>query len=541
LQPVIKSTYVKQIDKLILKSFIGPFMATFFIALFVLTLQVLWVYIDELIGRGLGIATLSEMIFYLSVSLVPQALPIAVLISSVMVFGNLAEHYELSAFKSAGVSLFRIMMPGLLFVFGIAVFSFFSSNDFIPRARLQFVTRMYDIRQKKATLSLEEQTFNDDFKGFSIFIGSKDPDGITISDVLIYDQSNRSKYSMIAAEVGKMYNVNDGQYFVLKLFNGTRYEEAGEYKSKNKQYTRTGFKEYTKIFDLSEFDLNESNHSIFKTNEKMLNITQLYHAIDSINTAYDQQPYAYKKISVGKYYFEKKNDTTYYNIKQKKNEKDKILSHKDKKSKDKKTIQKENKKTSAKIKRKRKPKQGPNFPKHIVECPIDSYDFYLETFEISKQSGIISRAKSSVRSLKNKASNLEVQLTRIKKKKTKHIMVFYDKFSLALICLIFLFIGAPMGAIVKKGGFGFPILIAIFVFVAYMMLNIFYQKRAELDFLSPHLAAWLPSIYLSIAGIILTILALNDVSTSTIASRVKIIGPLLNIVKQKYERYTKTK
>ncbi len=534
---------MKQIDKLILKSFIGPFMATFFIALFVLTLQVLWVYIDELIGRGLGITTLSEMIFYLSVSLVPQALPIAVLISSVMVFGNLAEHYELSAFKSAGVSLFRIMMPGLLFVFGIALFSFFSSNDFIPRARLQFVTRMYDIRQKKATLSLEAQTFNDDFKGYSIFIGSKDPDGITISDVLIYDQSNRSKYSMIAAEVGKMYNVNDGQYFVLKLFNGTRYEEGGEYKSKNKQYTRTGFKEYTKIFDLSEFDLNESNHSIFKTNEKMLNVTQLYHAIDSINTAYEKQPYAYKKISVGKYYFEKQKDTTYYNIKQKKIEKDKILNLKSKnsKSKKKKTLQNLKKKNSAKIKRKRKPKQGPNFPQHIVECPIDSYDFYLETFEISKQSGIISRAKSNVRSLKNKASNLEVQLTRIRKKKTKHIMVFYDKFSLALICLIFLFIGAPMGAIVKKGGFGFPILIAIFVFVAYMMLNIFYQKRAELEFLSPHLAAWLPSIYLSIAGIILTFLALNDVSASTITSKFKFIETLTNFIKQKYERYNKSK
>ena len=244
---------MKQIDRLVLKSFIGPFLATFFIALFVLTLQVLWVYIDELIGRGLGIWTLSEMIFYLAISLIPQALPIAVLISSVMVYGNLAENYELTAFKSAGVNLFRTMMPGLLFVFGISIFSFFSSNNFIPLAQLRFYARMHDIRRKKATLSLEAQTFNDDFKGYSIYIGEKKPDGKTISDILIYDQNNRSKYSMIAAEKGKMYSINHGQYFVLKLYNGNRYEELGNYNSKERQYARTSFKEYTKIFDLSEF------------------------------------------------------------------------------------------------------------------------------------------------------------------------------------------------------------------------------------------------------------------------------------------------
>ncbi len=186
----------------------------------------IWVYIDDIIGKGAGLLILMEILVYLSMSLIPMALPIAILISSVMVMGNLAERYELSSFKSAGVPLLRIMAPLMVVAGIVAAFSFYCSNYLIPVANLKFKSRLYDIRRQKPTLSLEQGVFNYDFKNYVIHIGDKGEDNKTISDVIIYDHQpiNKDRPTLITAKTGEMYTTPDEKFFVMNLFNGTQYQ-----------------------------------------------------------------------------------------------------------------------------------------------------------------------------------------------------------------------------------------------------------------------------------------------------------------------------
>ncbi len=217
---------MKKIDFLLVKSFIPPFIVTFFIALFVLIMQTLWLYIDQIMGKGADFLTLVEMIFYLSVSLIPMALPLATLISSIMVLGNLAEHYELVTLKSAGVPLLRVMRPLMFMTMGVSVFSFICSNNFIPVSNLKFKSRLHDIKQQKPTFSIEEKVFNDDFNDFVIRVGEKKADGKGIKDILIYDQkkTKEGKISQTFAKEGEMYTTDDRRFFIMNKYNGTQYE-----------------------------------------------------------------------------------------------------------------------------------------------------------------------------------------------------------------------------------------------------------------------------------------------------------------------------
>ena len=218
---------MKQLDKLLLRSFVGPFIVTFGIALFVLLMQILWLYLDDIAGKGLSFFLIMELLAYKCVGLVPLALPLALLISSVMVLGNLAEHYELSSFKSAGVSLLRVMRPLIVIGMLCAGISYACSDYVIPAANLQFGSRMYDIQQKKPTLNMEPGVFNEDFSQFTIRLGGRDDNGRDIDDVLIYDQTkaNLGELSEIMADNGEMFAADDGKFFVMRLYDGHQYVE----------------------------------------------------------------------------------------------------------------------------------------------------------------------------------------------------------------------------------------------------------------------------------------------------------------------------
>ena len=279
---------VKKIDRLVVTSFIAPFIATFFIALFVLIMQFLWTYIDDILGKGANLWILIELLSYLSMSLVPTALPVAVLISSVMVMGNMAENYELATLKSAGVPLLRVMFPLILITSVIAVFSFFCSNNIIPIANLKFKSRLYDIKRQKPTLNLEEGVFNDDFKNMVIHIGKKEDDNRTIHEVIIYDHNpyNNKKVCVITAKKGEMYTSTDQRFFIMNLFDGIQYQETkanNTQKEKSYPFVRTSFKKWNKIFDLSEFDIKETNTELFESHQTMLSAAQLKVAIDSLD------------------------------------------------------------------------------------------------------------------------------------------------------------------------------------------------------------------------------------------------------------------
>ena len=244
---------------------------------------------DEFIGKNLGLFVVTELIFWLSISLFPMALAIGVLLASVLVFGNMGEKYELSSLKSAGISLFRIMGALIVMVTLISSFSYFCSDYLNPKAKLQFHSRMWDIRRQKPTLSIDERIFNNDFFGFSIWIDRKLANEKDIEGVLVYNQNeNSSNIDVISAERGRMYTDDQGQYFLMNLNSGVKYTE--EYKqSKSGKLTypfvRTEFKSWKKAFDLNEFQLESTDQELFKTHQYMRTTRELFADIDSFQTA----------------------------------------------------------------------------------------------------------------------------------------------------------------------------------------------------------------------------------------------------------------
>jgi lipopolysaccharide export system permease protein len=535
---------MKILDRLLVTSFVPPFIVTFMIAMFVLVMQVLWLYIDDIAGKGLGLFLILELMGYKSLSLVPMALPLAILISSVMVLGNMGERYELSSFKSAGVSLLRIMIPIMYFGVATTLFSFFCSNNLIPVANLKFGSRMYDIQKQKPALRLEAGIFNDDFDGYAIHIGSKEGDGRRIKDVLIYDHSNANKgeLSQIVAESGEMYATEDGSYFMMNLKEGHQYAEGESKRSgKNRTYpfVRTNFKSWFKVFDLSEFNLNRTNEDLFKSNRSMMTSGQLQEAIDSLGIKVDRRE---KGISnqVSSYFFFMELDSTYMGEEEQQEleqqrrlveqqlESQNIEKEEDEEKADTETAEKAEEKAEAEMPQKTPQqvlvKQGKNVKegrqevrryegtpmKQEIEEPIESYETILALFPKHEQGRLVNKAKSFIRSIQAHSESAVRSIDRLKESEVKHIYELHTKYSMALVCFIFLFIGAPMGAIVRKGGFGYPILISIIFFMVFIVLTIFCRKVAESFILPAAMAAWVPCAVLFPIGLFLTRMAMND-------------------------------
>jgi len=457
---------VKKIDRLLLTSFIGPMVVTFFIALFVLIMQTLWVYIDDIIGKGAGFGMIVEFIFYRSISLFPMALPIAILISSVMVMGNLAERYELASMKSAGVPLLRIMMPLLMASASIGVFSWVCSAYLIPVANLKFKSRLYDMRKQKPTLNLEEGVFNDDFEGYRIRIGEKGADSRAIKNVFIANHatSSRNDLNEIIAKDGEMYMTENERYMIMELNKGQQFQEGNKYLagSTNKApFVRTTFKKYTKIFDLQEFEIDRTDEELFRSHYSMLSIGQLQMAIDSI------------------------------------------------------VLQMDKRKTSMKITKRLKNRPPRRFVKtdknkQIITKELKEYDSFLETFPEIRQKMMMDKAIVTTRNIKSNANAAAMFMDRTREKRVKHIFELHSKYAFAVVCIVFLFIGAPMGSIVRKGGFGYPLLVAIVCFMMYIVLTMAFKDMAEAFVLPPVLAVWMPNLILMPLGIFLTYKAMND-------------------------------
>lgn len=279
---------VKKLDLLIIKAFIGPFIATFFITLFVLVLQFFWLYIDDIVGKGVDLFTVLRLISYVSATLVPLALPLAVLLSSIMTFGNLGETFELIAIKSAGIPLLRFMRPLFIVSLFVCYIAFLFNNNLIPIANLKMNTLKYDIIMSKPSFDIKEGVFYDKIEGYVIKIGKKEKDDSTIRNVVIYEQDNAGvQDDIIVAEKGKMVVTPDKKSLNFILQNGWTYREKGDRGSINTEFVRIGFKEYKKVLDLTSFKLNKTDDSAFKNNYMMLSMRQLTWNIDSLQKIND--------------------------------------------------------------------------------------------------------------------------------------------------------------------------------------------------------------------------------------------------------------
>ena len=275
---------LKKLDILIIKAFIGPFIATFFITTFVLVLQFMWLYIDDVVGKGIDAFTVLRLLMYVAATVVPLALPLAVLLSSIMTLGNLGETYELVAIKSAGISLLRFLRPLAVVSFIITVIAFFFNNNVLPIANLKMQTLKYDIIVSKPAFDIKEGVFYDRIEGFVIKIGKKEKDDSTIRNVVIYEQNNNGQQdNMIVADSGTMVVTPDKQSLIFTLKDGWRYQEKGEHSVyQGTELVRMGFKQYKKVMDLTSFRMNKTDDSTFKNNFQMWTILQLGHSIDSL-------------------------------------------------------------------------------------------------------------------------------------------------------------------------------------------------------------------------------------------------------------------
>jgi lipopolysaccharide export system permease protein len=546
---------MKIIDKFLIRSFIGPFIIASFIALFVLIMQFLWLYIDEMMGKGLTIFDVTELLFYLSIGFVPQALPIGILISTVMVLGNLGERYELSSLKSAGVSLIRVMRPLMWAVGTIAVFSLFTSEILIPWSNLKFYSRFYDIRKSKPALNLEAGVFNDEFSAFTLRIGKKLGDGTQLEDVMIYGNKdfNNSLVNQTLAKKGEMLNSADRQFIVMNLYDGVRYEETtgnnGAQSGKN-PFVRTKFSSWQTIFDLKEFDKKKTDEDLFKNNQKMLSSSQLFTAMDSMkridNISFNDlnhnirellTPLKNKSVAVlppsagasDRHILDK--DPSVSTPKMAEN----VIVHE---------VPKDSSSFLKKMKKTEKPlatvsdvikKQLDSISKatlagtplanaaNPITAKKDSFrnkalvsNFYdvVNATSPTERYGLEQRAENSARNVQSNIENTLRQTKQNAENKSKFVYELHMKYTAAIICLVFLFIGAPMGAIIQKGGFGYPILVAIGFFVVYIIGTIFCKNARDSGELTAVKAAWIPVGFMLPIAMMLTWRAVNDYKMS---------------------------
>ena len=455
----------KKLDKLILKAFVWPFIATFFITLFVFMMQILWKYIDDLVGKGLDLLTLTEFLIYASATLVTLAMPIAILLSSIMTFGKLGENFELVAIKSSGISLLRFMRPLFFVSVLLSGIAFLFANYIAPVANLKFAVIYHDIYEKSPAFDLKDGVFYNGFRGYSIKVGKKEKDKSTLHEVLIYEQSNGLQDNTIISESGKMTMSNDKKFLEFRLHNGNRYEEnGGGYNANKTEFINLGFQEYNKLFDLSQLNLQKTSDSLFMNNMRMKTMRQLNVDLDSLKKVPDS---LFKRTKAGLAAYVQ------------------YTKYKDSASGEKELVAAQ--KTTNK--------------------KVTSFDALIPD---TLRSLVYEQTISTVG---NARSLLEIASSDFKSRSddiTQHKIEWHKKLSLSVACLVLFFIGAPLGSIIRKGGLGMPLVMALLFFMVFYLLNIFGEKFTKDHLVVPLFGMWLPVIVLSPVGFFLTYKAMHD-------------------------------
>lgn len=451
---------IKKLDILIIRSFVGPFIAAFAISLFVLTMQFFWLYIDDVVGKGLDVFTIAKLVGLVTIIGIPMALPLALLFSSIMTFGNLGESFELVAIKASGIPLLRFMRPLVIVTIVISGFAFLISNNIIPYAQFKMSSLKYDIIVTKPAMDIKEGIFYDKIPGYVIKLGRKEKNDSIIHDIIIFEKNAGAglQDNMLMADNGVMRITKDKKFLEFVLQNGTRYEEKGSRGTTNTEFTRTGFKEYKKTFDLAGFGFNRSRDSSFY-DPKMLSVRQLNSAIDSLthsDKAYRER--AHREITPY-LRFTRFMDTGWV------------------------------KTDPSKIKK------------------VKSLD---EIFPDSVKNDLAGAAAGPIGTVKNAVNILANDYTEKQKSLHFHEIEWHRKFTLSAACLVLLLIGAPLGSIIRKGGLGLPLVFAIIFFVVFHLLNTFGEKFVKANQASALLGMWMSTFVLIPIGIFLTYKAMRD-------------------------------
>ena len=447
----------KKLDKLLIRAFIGPFVATFFITVLVLVMQFFWLYIDDFVGKGLNTRIIFEFIWYQSAVLVPLALPLSVLLSSLMTFGNLGESYELIAIKSAGISLVRFMQPLFILTLFIAFVAYLFSNYIIPVANLRSRTLLADIVYAKPSFDLKEGVFYDKITGFAIKIGKKEANDSVIKDIIIYEASNNYQDNFIVASDGVMRISENKRFMEFVLKNGVRYEEKGDPSTASTEYIRLGFKEYKRLFDLSSFGLQQRTaDSVNKNNARMLSMRQLNIAIDSIKKTEKNIRYRMRTEVFG-LPFANYLDSTW--------------------------------------------------TPDTSSLKVKSFDQLIPD---SLRSSTNRMLNNRLISLKLTNDIILAQFNEQQRNLRLHEIEWHRKIALSVACIVLFLIGAPLGSIIRKGGLGSPLVFAILFFMVFYFTSTTGEKFAKEGSLDPKLGMWISTLLLVPIGVFLTYKAMRD-------------------------------
>ena len=432
--------------------------------MFILLMFFLFKYVDDLIGKGFEWYVIAELMMYASASNVAMALPLAILLSSIMTFGNLGENYELVAIKSAGVSLRKAMQPLLVLIMCLALGSFFFSDYMLPKANLKYGSLLWDVRNKKLSFLIKPGVFNNSIPGYSMRVERKGEGAIdSLYGIMIYDHNGGNGIpQIIMAQKGKMSKTSDGNYMVLNLVNGVRYQEAasnsGGYNPRQ-SLTRMRFKQTEVKFDFSSFkDMTRTQEENFKNNAPMLNRKELLHRRDSLTKDLDSVGRALQTSA--QYYF----------------------------------------KQSGYVKGYTKVKTPPKTIKGSVLTVIP------EDLRVQALQGAYDQVDALKQTIKGQLAEYEFRSKEILKAKIE----YQRKYTLAVSCLLLFFIGAPLGAIIRKGGLGLPVVIAVIFFLFYHIISTVSEKSAKEGSLDPVVGMWMAIFILTPVGIFLTYKATVD-------------------------------
>jgi len=451
---------MKRLDKLIVGAFLGPFFLTFSVTLFIFLTQYLLRYLDDFLGKDLGLAVFSELIFYFSMNMVPNSLPLAILISSLMTFGNLGEHHELTAIKGSGISLVRTLLPIFLIVIFISVGLFYFNNVIVPKANLKAYSLLYDIRQKKPALDIKEGAFYNGLPGYSVKVSKKFPDGKSLKGVMIYNHTaGRGNTDVILADSGYMYTFLNDKYLALELFNGNSYNEmmntgTNVYPT---QFVVNNFKKTKLVFSLASFDLKRTQEELFATNKYMLNVRQLKYNVDSLSKQRDSiRAHIYSSLKpFFSYQFHE-------------------------------------------------PLKKPSI------SPAKKDSILHMQFDPTQKTLVLNRATNQARSVKSFVAGHIESMISVQRDANGYDIEFHRKFIQSVACIIMFLIGAPLGAIIRKGGIGFPIFIGIIFFIIYYVITMIGEKWAKELLVEVPYGMWLPVMSLLPIGLFFLRQARND-------------------------------
>jgi len=557
---------MKKLDKLILGSFLGPFLLTFVVVDFILLTVNMLKYFDEIFGKGLGFWIYMELIGYFVISISPMALPLAVLLSSLMTFGNLGEHFELTAIKSSGISLLRALRPIGIFVIFLAFAAYLSNNYLVPKVNLKTFSLLYDMRMKSPALDIKAGVFYDGIPGYSIKVNEKKGD-FGLKNIVIYDHSggNQGNLNITLADSGAMEPFFNENYMRLSLYNGQNYKEARATRGiaeKPVEFSRTTFDENIIIFDLDAFRLNRTDEDAWSTNKSIKNISEIQVGLDSISTLVNDEHFQNYQTAESIYPF--------FTRARKLKPTDKILDRRaiddtirmvksrlERAKRDSIDLMANQSELNSTIQIAANPESRnlvsiqeslPTAPIAIPSIPLNSDSLFrkrklsklhklnivtdslkISTIAVSDSSinegvgdanlgqkqirtasltqsekdlvdsvvmkrgyysNALTMALNNSRSLKNTFDQKKLKIDMYEREYRRYQIAWYQKYTQAFACLVMFMIGAPLGAIIKKGGLGMPVLISIIFFIIYYMLTISGEKWAKEGLVDPLFGTW---------------------------------------------------